>query len=103
MPYNVNVEQQKTARLEARVTIEQKALLQKAAALTGRSLTDFVVTGAEELARRTILEHQVTKLSARDAERFVEALLKPPEPSARLKSAADSYWAAINAGDLVSD
>ncbi|HYW47569.1 MAG TPA: DUF1778 domain-containing protein [Bryobacteraceae bacterium] len=49
----------KTARLEARLTDEQKALFQHAADLTGRSLTEFVVSSAQEAAARTVREHEV--------------------------------------------
>jgi uncharacterized protein (DUF1778 family) len=62
----------KTARLEARITEEQRA-----AAITGRSLTDFVVLSTHEIAVRTVREHDVRTLSARDREVFVSALLKP--------------------------
>lgn len=41
-------------RLEARISPEQKALLERAAALEGRSLTDFVVASAQAAAHETI-------------------------------------------------
>jgi uncharacterized protein (DUF1778 family) len=81
----------KTARLEARVTEEQKELFAKAATLLGRSLSDFVVTCVYEIATRTVREHEVMTLSARDREIFVSALLNPPEPGARLRKAARRY------------
>ena len=81
----------KTARLEARLTDEQKALLQHAADLTGRSLTEFVVSSAQEVAARTVREHEVLTLSGRDRLIFVEALLKPAPPSKRLRQAARRY------------
>lgn len=81
----------KKARLEARVTLEQKALFQKAAAILGRSLTDFVVSSAHELATRTVREHEVMNLTARDQEAFVAALLEAPEPGVRLQAAARRY------------
>jgi uncharacterized protein (DUF1778 family) len=81
----------KKARLEARVTLEQKALFQKAAAILGRSLTDFVVSSAHELATRTVREHEVMTLTARDQEVFVAALLEAPQPGARLQAAARRY------------
>ena len=40
------------ARLEVRVSAAQKSLLQHAAALSGRTLTEFVVTSAQDAARR---------------------------------------------------
>jgi uncharacterized protein (DUF1778 family) len=81
----------RTARLEARITAEQKDLLSKAAALLGRSLSDFVVTSAYETATRTVREHEAMTLSARDRESFVSALLHPPAPGARLRKAARRY------------
>ena len=42
------------ARLEARVSAAQKSLLQQAAALSGRTLSEFVVASAQDAARRVI-------------------------------------------------
>jgi uncharacterized protein (DUF1778 family) len=81
----------RTARLEARLTGEQKALLQHAADLTGRSLTEFVVSSAQEVASRTVREHEVLTLSGRDRQVFVNALLKPTSPNKRLRQAARRY------------
>jgi uncharacterized protein (DUF1778 family) len=81
----------KTARLEARLTDEQKALFQHAADLTGRSLTQFVVSSAQEMAARTVREHEVLTLSGRDRQVFVDALLRPILPNKRLRQAAKRY------------
>jgi uncharacterized protein (DUF1778 family) len=81
----------KTARLEARLTDEQKALFQRAADLTGRSLTEFVVVSAQEVAARTVREHAVLTLSGHDRQVFVEALLRPARPNKRLRQAARRY------------
>ena len=82
---------EKTARLEARITKEQKALFMRAAELTGRSLTDFVVASARESASRTLREHQTLMLSPRDRKAFVAALLQPPVPAAGLRKAVVRY------------
>jgi uncharacterized protein (DUF1778 family) len=81
----------KNARLEARITAEQKALFLRAAALTGRSLTDFVIASAHETAARTVREHEIMTASARDREFFVNVILSPPMPGARLRKAARRY------------
>jgi uncharacterized protein (DUF1778 family) len=81
----------RSARLEARITLEQKDLLARAAALLGRSLTDFVVTSAYETAARTVREHEAMILSDRDRKVFVSAVLNSPAPSARLRKAARRY------------
>ena len=66
----------RTERLEARVTAEQKGLIERAAALQGRRVTEFIVTSAG-CGRRAIEEHSGLALSIRDIEAFVDALLKP--------------------------
>lgn len=81
----------KTARLEARLTDEQKALIQHAADLTSRSLTEFIVSSAQEVAARTVREHEVLTLSGRDRQAFINALLKPSSPNRRLRQAASRY------------
>jgi len=43
---------QRSERVEARFTPEQKRLLERAAALEGPSLTDFVLSSAQAAARK---------------------------------------------------
>jgi len=85
------IRRRKTSRLEARINAEEKELLKRAANLQGCSLTEFVVRSAREAARKTVKEHQIMSLTARDSEAFVKALLKPPAPSRNLKRAAGRY------------
>jgi len=47
----------RNTRLEARVSPVQKALFQRAAALTGRTLSDLVVYSTQEAASRIVREH----------------------------------------------
>jgi uncharacterized protein (DUF1778 family) len=81
----------KRERLEARVSAEQKALLQRAADLMGRSLSDFIVGSAQRAAEEVIREHTIVMLTAQDSRAFVEALLNPPDASERLRAAAARY------------
>jgi uncharacterized protein (DUF1778 family) len=78
-------------RLEARVTVEQKALIERAAALQGRTVTDFVLTSVQDAARRAIEAHQQLELSVRDSQAFVEALLNPKSVNARLRDTVRRY------------
>jgi uncharacterized protein (DUF1778 family) len=78
-------------RLEARVTPEQKALFQRAADLTGRSLTDFIVSSAQIAAEEAIERHHVINLSVRDSLIFAEAILNSAEPNENLRAAAQRY------------
>jgi uncharacterized protein (DUF1778 family) len=84
-------ERSKGERLEARINKEQKELFQKAADIQGRSLTDFVISSVAEAAKRTVQEHEIMTLSAQDQAVFVQALLNPPEPSQKLRAAAQRY------------
>lgn len=82
----------KTERLEARVTADTKALCQEAAAIQGRTLTDFVVHSAVEAARRTVQENEFLQLTYRDRVSFVETLLSAsPAPNQKLREAAERH------------
>lgn len=75
------------ARLEARLPANIYATLKHAAELSGRSLTDFVVSAAHEAARRTIEEAEIIRLSAQDQLLFAQALLNPQAPNDALRRA----------------
>ena len=85
----------KVERLEARVSKREKDLFTKAAAIQGRSLTEFVVSSLHDTAVRVIESHNVIKLKERDSEVFVNALLNPPEPNKNLKAAAKRYFKLV--------
>jgi uncharacterized protein (DUF1778 family) len=84
-------ERSKTERLEACLSKEQKELFQRAADILGLTLTDFVISSLQTAAKQAIQEHEIMILSQRDQEIFVEALLNPPNPSMKLRAAAQSY------------
>lgn len=79
------------ARLEARVNLDIYELLKQAAAITGRTLTDFIVSVAYEEAKKTISEHQVLRLSLSDQALLIKSLDKPFEPNQSMKNALDMY------------
>ena len=81
----------KTARLEARVSVAEKKLFQHAAAINGQSLTEFLVACAHSAAKKTVREHEIMELGAKDRKAFVSALLNPPPPGIKLKKAAKRY------------
>ena len=78
-------------RLEARVTHEQKRLIERAAQLRGTSLTDFVVAKLQEAAAAIIQEYEILNLRDESRELFVNMLLNPPEPNEAAKRAAARY------------
>ena len=71
-------------RLGFRLDRETKTLIERAAHLERRKLTDFCVSALAGAARRTIADHETLTLSERDGQAFFEALIDPPKPSERL-------------------
>jgi uncharacterized protein (DUF1778 family) len=86
----------KSYRFDARLNEEQKLLLQRAADLEGRSMTDFVLHSAEIAAERTLERRATLVLTARETKAFVEMLLKPPNPGRVLRRAARDYRQKID-------
>jgi len=81
----------KLERLEARVTREQKRIIERAAELRGTSVTEFVVVSAQQAASKTIKDFETLRLRGEAREVFVNALLNPPAPNAAAKAAARRY------------
>lgn len=79
------------ARLEARVSSDQKSLFQRAAALSGRTLSEFVIDSTQEAANRIVQEHELIRLSREEQMAFVSTLLDPPQPGERLRQAVRAY------------
>lgn len=81
----------RSTRLEARIAPEALAILKRAAEIQGRSLSDFVVTAAQEAAQKTIAEIQIIRLAVEDQRALADALLNPPEPNAGLRRARAAH------------
>ena len=81
----------KLYRFDARLNEEQKLLIQRAAEMEGRSMTDFVIHSAEIAAQKTIEQRAMMTLSARDTAAFVDAILEPASPGPVLRAAARYY------------
>ncbi|GJE70743.1 type II toxin-antitoxin system TacA family antitoxin [Methylorubrum podarium] len=81
----------RTTRLEARISPEALAVVRRAAELQGRSLSDFVVSAAQEAAQRTIEDAQVLRLAVEDQQALAASILNPPEPNDALRRAAAAH------------
>lgn len=84
-----------TARLEARIDPDLHTALKHAAALQGRTITDFVVSALQDAVHRALESTAVIRLSVADQEAFVQALLSPPEESPALKRAFERRNALV--------
>ena len=79
------------ARLEAKVSVEIYDLLKQAAAVSGRTLTDFVVNVAYREAKKTLAEHQILKLALADQALLIDTLNQVQKPNASMQEAFDLY------------
>lgn len=87
-PQNTNL---RAERLGFRLDSEAKELIERAAYLSRRKVSDFCVATLTESARQTIAEHEKLELSDRDRAAFFLALINPPEPSKRLTQALAAH------------
>lgn len=78
----------RSGRLELRVAPEEKAIIDRAAALAGSNTTDFVRSTMLDAAREEIRRQEIIELTVEGSRAFVEALMDPPEPNERLRALA---------------
>ena len=78
-------------RISARIPRESRELLEKAAALSGATLNQFVMQAAIKEAQTLLAREQSIILTETDANRFFAALESPPAPNAALRKAAMAY------------
>lgn len=81
----------RSTRLEARLSPEALTVLKRAAEIQGRSLSDFVVSAAQQAAHKAIEEAQIIRLAVDDQIALARALSEPPEPNAALQRARASH------------
>lgn len=76
-----------TARLDLRLSAEDKARIGRAAALSGLPLAAFVRTAVLREADRAVAAESAAALSPAESKRFLAALRKPFAPNAALRRA----------------
>jgi uncharacterized protein (DUF1778 family) len=81
----------RSARIEARIAPEALAVVKRAAEIEGRSVSEFIVSAAEQAAKKTIEETTIIRLSAEGQRAFAEAIINPPKPSAALERTFASH------------
>lgn len=82
---------QKDERIDLRVSSDVKALISRAAAYCGMSLSAFLVSIAADRAKEIVAENETLTLSPRDWEAFLAVLDDPHRPRPRLEAAAQRY------------
>lgn len=87
---NAGRKREDTARkddiIQIRATAGLKAILNRAAALRGQKLSEFILDSARRHAEETILDQRVFFLDAKAHEKFLQLLDAPAKPSTELRS-----------------
>jgi uncharacterized protein (DUF1778 family) len=92
----LKLKEQKT-RFDARIPESQKVLFEKAAGLAGyRTLTDFLISSAQEKANAILEQHNAILTSLKDKEVFFDNIINPPKPNEDLKKAFKNYQQVLN-------
>lgn len=74
----------RSRRIDVRVSDEQNALIREAAALSGQTVTAFLLDAAQERAQALIDERRHLVMGEQTFARFAEALDAPAEPVAEM-------------------
>jgi uncharacterized protein (DUF1778 family) len=80
-------QQEKSRRdtLNLRIKPELRGLIDRAAELTGKNRTDFVLNAARHAAEDALMDRTVFAVSAKAYVEFLARLDAPPRPNARLR------------------
>ena len=73
--------------LNIRIKAEVRGLIDRAAALTGKNRTSFVLDAARRAAEDALLDRSVFALDPKAYTEFLARLDAPPQPNARLRRA----------------
>ncbi len=75
----------RTARFGFRATLQQEALLRKAAEITGRNVTQFVLTSACEAAENALCDQKIFFADDESFQVFQDILERPAQIKPKLR------------------
>lgn len=84
MPVVTSSSDTESARINLRLSPSAKALIERAAAIMGSTVSGFMLQNIYETAARVVAQHDSMTLSDRDRDAFLNALANPPEPTQAL-------------------
>lgn len=73
-----------SARINLRTSPEAKALIERAAAIMGSTVSSFMLQNAYEAARRVLAQEEIITLSDKDRDAFLYAIDHPAKPTQAL-------------------
>lgn len=89
----MNMHTDTMTRVDARIPLAVRDTIDTAAALLGRTRTEFLISAALEKAEKTISEHALIHLSQRDQATLAAALQQEEisPPNKRMQALAQEY------------
>jgi uncharacterized protein (DUF1778 family) len=78
-------------RIHLRVSSRLKSTMERAAAYSDKTLTDFITEAAAERAEAVVRAQEAITLTPEAWEEFRRLLLDPPEPNEKLKAALSEH------------
>jgi uncharacterized protein (DUF1778 family) len=76
----------RSARLGLRATLEQEAMLRRAAAVAHKSLTDFILDSACQAAEQTLLDQRLFMVTGSQYRALLELLERPAQDNDGLRA-----------------
>ncbi len=81
----------KEERLETRLSAEAKLQIEQAAALQGRSLSDFVVQAALDQAYRVLEQQRILRLNLEESQMVAKMMMEEPKINRKAVAAIKRY------------
>jgi uncharacterized protein (DUF1778 family) len=78
-------------RVTARIPHANRLLIERAAAIYGATINQFIVQSALDRAGEILQREELLRLTERDSKTFLDALENPPIPSAALVEALQAH------------
>jgi uncharacterized protein (DUF1778 family) len=85
------------ARLDVRLRPDNKALIEEAATLSGKTISEYVVSTLLQQSTEVLQRHRHIRLSDRDRDQFLALLDASNEPNAALTHAVRKYKRVLGA------
>ncbi len=80
-----------SARINLRTSADAKAMIERAAALMGTTVSSFMLQNAYEAARRIVTENNTLLMTQRDFEAFTSSIENPPKPKSALRKLMERH------------
>ena len=76
----------KSSRIEIRTSEEAKTLIERAASLSGETISSYILSKSLSSARKDVERMETITVSNQDRDMFFSLLSDPPEPNDALKN-----------------